>query len=251
MKDTIKNFFAWMKFNPPSALPMGEWGKFKDKFQTEAPIRYFLAETVPDFFMPVKWKIQNIMDWIRYRIVRYHIVDTGLKPDYYECDTLILHSSFNLLKDFVEVQKGWMYYWCHDDEIKLSWKERFIPFYRRLFYRRPDLGIKYLEWETTLDGEDRKPSDRNPDQAEKARKILELYRWWVDVRPKRKDIDFPEYDDQGMYMGCLNENFDDSAPDFKAQRKAWKYQEDMEEKWHEEDEKMLIELIKIRRGLWT
>lgn len=247
----FKDFKKWMAFNPPYALSMKEWGKFRDDFRAEAPIRYFFSETLPKFFLPVKWKMDKISSWVRYRIVRYHVIKTDLEPDYYEVEDLILHANFKLLKDFVEVQKGWMYHVCHSDEYILNWKEKYIPYYRRLFFRNAELGIKYLEWETTLDNPDLDPNDRSDHQAEKARQIHEMYNWWVNIRPNRKDIDMPDYDEQDLYGGVLNDDFDRSHKDYQAHDKAWKYQEQLEKEWKEEDTKYLILLINIREGLWT
>lgn len=250
-KTPYRRFKEWMKFNPPYALGMKGWGEFDARFKKEAPIRHFLVKTAPDSIRPLKWRWERSVSWLRFRVVRYHIVDTGLTPDYYETEELILNANFNLLKNFVEVQKGWMYAICHSDEIKLDWKERWIPFYRQITFSRADLGIKYLEWEATLDSEELDPMKRNPHQAIKAREVLELYRWWTEIRPNRKEVDHVEYDDQGLYGGCLNEDFDKDAVDWQASQKAYNYQEQQEEDWDTEDTDMLIRLIKIRKELWT
>jgi len=252
MKERFNKFKKWMEFDPPSYASIREWGIFKKEYQTKAPIRYFLMETMPDFVRPLRWKIENVQSWMRYRVVRYHVLHTGLTPGYYEADELMLNVNFTILKDFVEKQKGWMYYRCHDEcKDMLNWKERYIPFYREMFFRNKDLGIKYLEWECSLDSEDRNPQERNPEQAKNAREILRLYLWWENERPNRKEIQMPDYDDQGIYGGSLNEDFDENAVDWQATRKAWAYQEQQEETWSDEDEANLISLIKIRSNLWT
>ena len=52
------------------------------------------------------WPIERGMDWIRFRIKNYTKIQIrSLKPGYYENDTLLLHGMFQLLVDFVELEK--------------------------------------------------------------------------------------------------------------------------------------------------
>jgi hypothetical protein len=48
-------------------------------------------------------KLKSLIWWIKYRTTeRYHIVDTKLKPAYYDVDTRLTDACFSLLIDFVE-----------------------------------------------------------------------------------------------------------------------------------------------------
>ena len=74
--------------------------------------------SIQDFFYPT---YDNVKYWIKYRTTdKYHVVKTGLKPGYYECDTRILHVNFNMLKDFVEVESAWTYYIWNKNKDKLE-----------------------------------------------------------------------------------------------------------------------------------
>lgn len=94
-------------FSPEALTSEGwdEWEKF-NKFKH--PIRYFIFETLPDFiYFYIKSPIKDTYWWIIHRTFdKYHIVNTGLKPGYYDVDTLMFHSCFSLLVRYVEEEKG-------------------------------------------------------------------------------------------------------------------------------------------------
>jgi hypothetical protein len=51
------------------------------------------------------WWDANVRSWLRYRLLkrhRYHLVDTGLTPGYYDQDNRMLHACFALLVDYVD-----------------------------------------------------------------------------------------------------------------------------------------------------
>ncbi|PWU00808.1 MAG: hypothetical protein C5B52_08295 [Bacteroidetes bacterium] len=246
-----KRFARWMDFNPPYALTASEWRSFEYEFQQEAPIRFFFKHRLPKLYRPVLWKYKGIKDWIRYRTIdRYHVIETGLKPGYHEFDEKILYGSFTMLKDFVEIEVASHFHVQNRDEFPYSKKEK-LPLYRRLFYRRPDLGIKHLEWEATLDDPSLPPTQQFPSQAIAAREILKLYRWWVDTRPKRDYSNNLKYDHQGFEMGSLDDDFDHTAEDFIAYHKRFDEIEENRIEWDKEDDEMLIRLVKIRQVIWT
>jgi hypothetical protein len=247
---------SWLDYNPPGALSSKGWRLFKKEFKKNAPIRYWLNN---DFrhsvILPIKWKKEAISDWIRYRTYdRYHLVDTGLAPSYYGVETQMLNANFNLLKDFVEVETAWHHYiWSDERKNSKTNFERWLPFFFRLKFRRPDLGLEHLAWAATLDDPALPPSERCDHQAVAAREIRELYDWWVNKRPARKEIEAPPYADQGLddFMACFDDDFDREAPDFKAHRDAMEEQNKQEEDWKLEDDAMLIRLMNVRHHLWT
>ena len=245
-----------MRYNPPEALSARGWRLFDKEFKECAPIRHWIMNDFrKEIINPIYWKYRAVKEWILYRTIhKYHIVDSGLKPGYYEIDTLILHVNFNMLKDFVEVEQAIHdYHWTQEYREKATWCERHMPFYRIFYpFRRPDLGIKHLEWASSLDDPKLPPHEQCIDQAVNAREILVLYKWWVEDRPNRKEAEHIPFDSQGKgLLGFLDSDFDHEAEDYKKYTKSVESSYEQEEKWHIEDQEMLIRLMKIRRSLWT
>jgi len=257
IKRKLTQFKRWMDYNPPGSMSSKGWRLFGKEFKEKAPIRHwFMKEFRYTAILPIKWKYDNIRYWIRYRTYdKYHIVDTGLKPDYYDASTIMLHADFNILKEFVEVEQAWQSYcWSDEYKEKATWCEKHMPFYRFFYpFRRPDIGIKHFEWAATLDDPKLPPHERCDHQAVAAREILTIYDWWVNQRPARKEIEHTPYDNQGLdgILACFDDDFDRTAPDFIVHQKSMDDAGKQEEEWHDEDEQMLIRLIKVRRSLWT
>ena len=250
LKKLYRRYTHWMAFNPPGALTSEGWSSFDNEFHMKAPIRYWFHRDFKKIFVyPIKWKYEAIYHWIRYRTTdRYHVIKTGLPPGYVEADRVMLNVNFNLLKNFVEIQKAARQYW--QEEVEKTWCEKHMPFYR-LFYpfRRPDLGIKYLEWESTLDDPSLPPHEQSIRQAEQAREILALYKWWTIERTGRITVE--------VRRPVVDKPMDLLSPKMKLSPEYKRYRADMskyhkqEEKWEKEDDKMLLRLIKIRKGLWS
>lgn len=242
-----------MNYNPPGSLSSKGWRLFDKEFKEEAPIRYWIKEDFKHAIIyPIKWKYRAISDWIRYRTYdRCHVVKTGLKPGYCDITTQMLNVSFNMLKDFVECELAWSrFQW----ESTLPWyrKIRIVRRYIRATFRDPKLGLEHLDWAATLDDPRLPPKDRCDHQAISARETRELYIWWVNTRPARKEIEIPKYKDQGLgILSPLDEDFDRNSPDFKKFEEAMKTQRDLDEEWKIEDTEMLVRLVKVREGLWT
>ena len=245
-----------MNYSPPGALTTTGWRLFEKEFKEKAPIRYWIKENIRiRINSRLRHSVRDAKYWIAHRTYdKYHIVNTGLEPGYYGSDKRMLHSSFNILKDFVEVElASGAYHWT-DEYKKAGWIEKYMPFYRVFKpFRRPDLGVKNLEWAATLDDPSLPPHEQSPRQAKDAREILELYNWWVYARPSRKLFDIPDYSNQGLesLIPALDDDFDSSAADYQLHKKIMKKNAALEEKWKTEDTKMLVRLVKVRESLWT
>jgi hypothetical protein len=257
MKKQIKKFREWMRYNPPGALSSAGWCLFEKEYREKAPVRFWLTKDLRrKVVLPIKWKFTAISDWIRFRTYdKYHVLKTGLKPDYVSVQHQILHVNFNLLKDFVEIEMAWHKYIC-DEEMRfnMTWCEKHMPFYRVVFpFCNPDMGVAHLEWAATLDDPALPPADQSPQQAKSAREILALYRWWIITRPSRKEIVAPPYSNQGLddIMACFDPSFDRTAEDFVAHQDSMEDARVQSDQWDLEDDEMLIRLMKIRKELWT
>jgi len=249
----FSKFKKWLNYDRLALGTATQWDEWESEYQKQAPVRYWITHTMPDVcWRPLVWRYTAVKDWIRYRTKRYHIVDTGLKPGYYDTDMLILHANFNLLKKFVEVEKASLYRWCHSSEEKPSTLQKLTRRRRKI---NPLDGIKYLEWETTLDAPE-DPSEANPSQAASAREILELYTWWEIVRPAREELLPPEEpcdgDDRRSILYRMSDHHRQKYPDYHAAFRQWSNDHSkQEEEWNNEDTEMLIRLIKLRKSLWT
>lgn len=247
----------------PASLPLGEWDAWYDKCKAEHPLQYFWGVSLPDFIdsctYPIERRYHMVRDWIRYRVTqRRHIVDTGLKPNYYDCNTRLLHANMNLLKDFVEIDKAWMHVVFNSEERKkhnCTWLKMKLG-----TFRSAEAGLAHLDWEATLVYDESmgvNPTDKiygkPTDQALKAKEIKEIYNWWVNIYPNRPDpmdaSGWSAYCDSLEAEGGILKNL--NRPPSKISKKAHKALEKIEADYAKEEEQMLIKLIKIRQGLWT
>ena len=117
--------FDWPK---PFALGLGKWAEWKTEMKSKYPIRFFFRETLPlRWTVNITYPIRNAKWWVLHRIHpkhRYHKVDTGLPPGYYDPDILIFESTFALLCRFVKYNiKHDIINWDGDDHHKTAWKE--------------------------------------------------------------------------------------------------------------------------------
>jgi hypothetical protein len=172
-------------------------------------------------------KLRDLKYWVRYRTTdRYHVIRCdGLGPGYHEIEDQMLHSMFGLLRSYVEDQCAHMYKWCGCPPMPGASKK--------------ELGLAYL--------------NANPHKKE----VMDLYRWWVEERPsrpepmdasgfsavwaKRKDEERFEKTENGLYRMRFSE--EESA--------ASRLSNEIEERYHADDEAMMKRLIAIRRSLWT
>jgi hypothetical protein len=86
-----------------------------------------------------------------------------------------------------------------------------------------------------------------------------LYTWWKDIRTSRLDeyteAGFTEFNDRmAAKYGKMDFDPDEkhlTPQERKEKRAMYDRVHELEEERHQEDEAMMIRLVKIRRGLWT
>lgn len=254
----------------PFAATSKEWREWEISAKLNQPFAYWLHEVAADWINNRWTNIKAPFEWVRtflrYRVFdRYHIINTRLEPGYHDADSRMLHGMFNLLVDFVEIEKAWMNVVFNENERKKRkhpwWS---IGWTRFRSYRDPEAGIDHLRWETTLDHPDIADLERSPSQASTAREILVLYYWWKNVRTKRLD----PMDASGWTKYCNDRreanrengdvstwdmiDFDEETPqDREKTRELLDECRRVESLYEKEDEDMLIRLVKIRKHLWT
>lgn len=263
MEKLIDKLYELLTLDKPIAATAQEWEQWTAQSKANKPIAWFLNETVPNYFNKVckvvRSPFNNLVWWFRYRIFdRYHVIKTGLKPDYYDTDTRMLYGMFNLLVDYVEIEKAWMMV-VFDDDRRYQYN---VPWWslnptRFKSFRNAQAGLDHLAWETTLDDPNLPEHERSKSQAHHAREVLFLYNWWKTVRPNRPD----PHDASGWTALCDQKReqqdkiwFLHDSTDSEEQEKMRKILDDchrIEQEYLQEDEQMLIRLVKIRTGLWT
>lgn len=138
-----------------------------------------------------------------------------------------------------------------------------IPIWTRNWrdWRCPQAGLDSLNWQSNLKFDEELISEDDPrfgkptPQAENAKEILELYKWWVEERPKR-----PDPMDESGWSAICNSRHETSEEDLfmfegQAENQETTYALNLchkiEDDYNKEDQDMMIRLIKIRHGLWT
>lgn len=249
------NYWSCSKFadllrgeKKPFALGLKEWEEWRVALKSKRPFRYFLSECVLD-------KVQNLVlfpvdlyrtvrNWWSNRFVhKTHFLKTGLRPGvFHELDERIIHGLFNELVEFVEFDLAHANAW---GENKGKYKFR--------KGRCPEAGVDHLLWACDLKfGEEEGFKKGDPEygkptpQAKSAAKILEIYKWWKEERPNRKD----PMDLSGWSKVCDDEDSKKKVSS-KSKKAALEKLQDIEDSYDKEDEKMLVSLIKIRKSLWT
>ena len=174
---------------------------------------------MPDLWFDVIWAIQrpykDFRYWIRSHITRrWHIVDTHLKPAYYDKDALLLNACFALLVDYVELE---------------------LPTCNGVHKRSREAGMEYLDWEI---------NNTSGHQAESASVQKTLYLWWKDIRPTRPEAD-------AEYSALWDRRDSGEKIPNDVMMEAAQRGGAIETQYYDEDSDMLKKLIEIRCSLWT
>jgi hypothetical protein len=214
-----------------------EWDNWGSRFVIEHPYINWLynkIDSIQEVLQYPFYKLYDILYYIRYRyIIKTHYVPTGLPPgEWYETDERLIFSMFNLLVDFIEIEKANMQRLCKSNSYSNT------PWY--LIYRSREQGLQYLNWEITLTGEDGR-------QSYTAQEQLALYNWWTEIRPNRLD----PYESTGYNSHCdtrdwqLWDDVDDVLQPMLRQIR------EIQNDYNVEDTDMMIRLVRVRASLWT
>lgn len=266
-------FADWLRGTPkPGAETMEGWETWKANAQAKHPFRFWLADngldSIQNFIYWPATKLADIRYYINNRwITRTHALTAhprDIKPgEWSDVGSRFLPCLFNELVDFVEIEQAW-HHVCWDSEAAKKFN---VPWYRRGWlrlrtWRCPEAGLAYLDWASSLvwdenwDVEKTDPSYGQPTpQALDAMEIKGLYTWWTQVYPYRSD----PYDASGWtdYCNSLREKYGTvfrSAKDEHERDESMRMlgvSDRIERQYQDEDEQMMIRLIRIRESLWT
>ncbi len=251
----------------PDAETSDGWRSWQQLARAAHPARYWLAEEgldllqkavfwVPDQLHAIKYYINN--RWItRTHALTAHPRD--IRPgSWQDVGYRFLPCLFNELVDYVEMELAWWHIAWSEQAEKKKYNAPFWASgrWRIRTWRCAQAGLDNLHWQMNLTNdwcsEDHPDHGQPSPQAASAREIYELYVWWTEVRPKRPD----PYEVSGWSAYCerrrssdpdhwlSSNNGEDTAPMLKII-------DDLEQQYEQEDEDMMIRLIKIRRALWT
>jgi hypothetical protein len=243
---SCSKFADWIRGSKkPTALTIEEWDVWKKENKAKRPFRFWLSDTfltkLQNFFCFPKDIYNEFRHYYENRFVsKTHYLKTGLEPgSYHELDTRIMYGLFNELVEFVEGEQAWLNHISHKEK-KFKFKNG----------KCPEAGLDYLDWAMSLKydssyGMTKKDKDfgKPTPQAVAAKKTLELYKWWKEVRPNRPD----PMETSGWSDYCSNKGDYTKRKSNSMLKKLTK----IEESYNKEDEDMMIELIKIRKSLWT
>jgi len=266
-------FADWVRGTPKGGAKTSEdWDQWRNEAERYNPVRYWIAEELLD-------NIQGILLYIPERLndVRYYINNRwvskahaltahprDIRPGRWsDLGNRFLPCLFNELVDFVEVEQAWHYVMWNDEERKKFktpwWRSGWL---RWRTWRCPEAGLAYLTWASTLTNEEfleegEKHKAEPTYQANASKEIIELYTWWTTVYRNRPD----PYEISGWTAYCeasreanggkLSWSGDKSPELEKASRLALDELQKIEKAYEDEDEAMMIRLIKIRQSLWT
>lgn len=274
---SCSKFADWIRGTAkPTASDSAGWRDWTRKAKESHPIRYWIAEVLLD-------KVQDTLTYPTDRInsFRYYLnnrfVDRtnalvahprDIKPGAYsELGSQIIPCLFNGLVDFVEINLAWIHLAFQDEEVRAKYN---LPWWRKRWWTRwfmrwrsAEAGLAHLDWASTLTFQEDSGVDPThklygqlTPQAIAAKEMKELYIWWTVDRPKRQD----PHDASGWGALCDARHreqpdmlmFEDKTPEQELETVSTLAKlQDIEERYEEEDTRMLIRLIKIRQSLWT
>lgn len=226
-----------------------QWDTWERETKSKYPITWFFKETVPTYLRRVWGNIEDKIWYLKCVYRDSHRLKTSFKRGtYQDFDNLILDNLFTTLVHFVEVELAHMHcVFDNDAAKKYGFKQ---PLFGK--FRSKEAGLAHLEWEMTLI-EDGEPTIQSFCAQEK----YMLYDWWTNHRPNRKT--------PGELSGwdALYADHEESLnqPFVSYHKRGQEEQEriskildnmrEIEKQYDQEDEDMLIRLIKIRNSLWT
>lgn len=283
----VKWIRAQIGVERPKFATRENWKKWREEYRNEHEFFYKVTEVWPNKIQNFIYKPLDLIDNFYYFLNarfkdRYYSISSSLnKNQYHEIDNRMLFCNFQALVDFVEIENAHSRIYSSNKEEYKKIKAKYgIKWYHEnrwiaLFlpkWRSAVAGLDALNYECNLlidevycgYDKDTMPEEEKVNnkhfgqltpQAIAARKIRDLYIWWTRTRPAR-----PDPMDASGYTKLFNDKMNKSKNDIDAFFESAYTPEDkiasdimwkLEEQYEKEDEEKLIELITIRRALWT
>jgi hypothetical protein len=272
---SCSRFADWLRGTPKlKAGTSDEWEDWRKAAVSAHRFRYWLAEEALDHIQDfVTWPVRKIYD-VKYYINNRWVTRThsltahprDIKPGQWsDVGDRFLPCLFNELVDFVEVELAWWHIAWSDKNERQKYNAPFwaTGWFRWRTWRSAKAGLDNLNWQRNLVWKEEELGADSPDigkptrQAINAQEILDLYKWWTETHCNRPDA----HEASGWSAHCerlreatggsIFSNRGVSKELKKEGEKALKLCHKIEEGYRQEDEAMMIRLIKIRDSLWT
>lgn len=220
-----------------------------------------LKERIEDIWYEVAKTPRRVKYWFKEKFTKKTIKIETLHGGWWDSDAQLLHANFQILVNYVEQELPNMYNVCglekymHSQNISDK-----LPSTPR------EKGEAYLLYTDPHedDGSDhaRRAIEHYNEHKAIEKKVLELYRWWKDIRPARVEVwDTEEYNALGDYEPFSFRKIEDTQlsemitnkqdPRYSIWESLMEKRRQQEEDWDNEDTAKLIELINLRQYLWT
>lgn len=272
---TSSKIVNWLRkkiFNldKPTSLPWGKWDEWEENTKANRPVAFFFTESLPNAIEWIPAHSIDYLDKLRIYLVNrmnhsHGLISSLEKGKYHEFENRLLYGMFDSYVEFIEVEEANMHVVFADSEqkkYKRPWWYEFRILRWCKSWRCPEAAIDHLKWEMSLSDKDINDPMAGIDnhQAIAAREKMALYTWWKHIRPSRgeawaesgfkafwSDMD-TKYGGNWVGLGGTSKLTVEEEAKYNELSSA---QDALEEQWADEDDQMMVRLIKIRRNLWT
>jgi hypothetical protein len=278
---SCSKFANWLRGTPKPGAQTGKgWNDWHKTAKKAHPVRYWIAEEALDSIQnAIWWPVDKLYD-VKYYINNRWVTTTHAltahpkdikRGEWRDVGNRFLPCLFNELVEFVEVETAWSNV-AWDKESRKKYNAPFYSWgwFRWRTWRSAEAGIEHLKWAMTLTNEEWLEEDNKHEagptgQATAAKEIFELYTWWKEVYPNRKDPmelsgwsawcdrrreKLKDEDEDTRWRAMLGG--EDETTDEQAEtRRILDLLREIEKQQDDEDTEMMIRLIKVRNHLWT
>lgn len=157
---------------------------------------------------------------------------------YHDADTVMMHALFQMVVDYVEIELSANL----GDGFETRWQKcvrwlRNLPVLHWFMPcpRNARRGLHHIRWVMKLTD--------SPSQAEFAKTLLSVYKFWKHTRPRRED--------PFAYYYLAREGKSWKSPLTPEEESLMRVCEEMEAKQEKEDQDMLHTIITFRKCMWT
>lgn len=234
----------WFGVDTPIALGWDEWDEYYAKTKKEHPIVYFITWTIPVAYSRFKNSLPSPLSYISNRFVYQLHRYSGIKPgSYVEFDTKV-ESLFDEMVKFVDIECA--LHLCQLDKVAAERHGYKHKFFRFKPFVCGAAGIEYLEWCETLRWDESSgiektdPNYGQPtSQSKYGTELLDLYIWYtVHHKEREKRIEI-----------ILDLWHNEKDKPFKEA--LWKQLNDEKNVYEKETDERIVQLVKLRKSMWT